>query len=79
MILVNGDVAIDGSFAYVSQQACIMNMSLRENILLGAEFDKRRYAQAVGVCALQEDFDILADGDQTEVSVYSLLTKTSAS
>ncbi|XP_033637621.1 multidrug resistance-associated protein 5-like [Asterias rubens] len=67
MILVNGDVAIDGSFAYVSQQACIMNMSLRENILLGAEFDKRRYAQAVGVCALQEDFDILADGDQTEI------------
>jgi ATP-binding cassette subfamily C (CFTR/MRP) protein 5 len=38
-----GRVSVDGSFAYVSQQAWIMNSSLRDNILFGEAFDPKRY------------------------------------
>ncbi|XP_022095164.1 multidrug resistance-associated protein 5-like [Acanthaster planci] len=67
MILIDGKVAVDGSFAYVSQQACIMNVTLRENILMGAEFNQERYDQAINACALQDDIEILPDGDETEI------------
>ncbi|XP_038051020.1 multidrug resistance-associated protein 5-like [Patiria miniata] len=67
MILMDGRVAVDGSFAYVSQQACIMNVTLRENVLMGAEFQKGLYDRAVRVCALRDDLDVLADGDETEI------------
>ena len=40
MTLLEGNVAAGGTFAYVSQQAWILNNSLRENIVFG-----RRYNQ----------------------------------
>lgn len=43
MILERGRVSVDGSFAYVSQQAWIINCTLRENILFGEPFDAERY------------------------------------
>lgn len=39
----HGRVSIEGSFAYVAQQAWIMNSSLRENILFGETFDPKKY------------------------------------
>lgn len=39
MVLEKGRIAVDGSFAYVSQQAWIMNCSLRGNILFGELYD----------------------------------------
>jgi ATP-binding cassette subfamily C (CFTR/MRP) protein 5 len=42
MILAQGRVTIDGSFAYVSQQAWIINCTLRDNILFGETFDVER-------------------------------------
>ena len=42
MILVQGRVTVDGSFAYVSQQAWIINCTLRDNILFGETFDVER-------------------------------------
>lgn len=41
--LQNGHVSIDGSIAYVSQQAWIMNCSLKDNILFGESFDGKRF------------------------------------
>ena len=67
MIHVDGSVAVDGSFAYVPQQACILNMTLRENILFGLEFDEDRYVDVVEACGLAPDLEILANGDLTEV------------
>lgn len=43
MKIDQGRVSVDGSFAYVSQQAWIMNSSLRDNILFGEAFDPKRY------------------------------------
>ena len=43
MKLDRGSVALDGLFAYVSQQAWIMNCSLKDNILFGEPFDAKKY------------------------------------
>lgn len=40
MTLLEGNVAASGGFAYVAQQAWILNDSLRENILFGKEYDE---------------------------------------
>lgn len=42
MRLKNGSVGVDGKFAYVAQQAWIINATVRENITFGAEFDSKR-------------------------------------
>lgn len=42
MTLIEGSIAVGGTFAYVAQQAWILNASLRDNILFGKEFDEER-------------------------------------
>jgi len=46
MKVEEGTVSIDGSFAYVSQQAWIMNCSLQDNILFGESFDAKKYGSS---------------------------------
>ena len=60
-------VLLQGSVAYVAQQAWIQNATLRDNILFGAEYDKKWYDQVVEACALNPDLAILPDGDLTEI------------
>ena len=56
-----------GSTAYVPQQAWIQNSSLRDNILFGQRFDRKRYSKVIDACALKPDLEILPGGDQTEI------------
>lgn len=44
MTLLEGTVAVDGDFAYVAQQAWILNSSFRDNILFGKEMEEERWA-----------------------------------
>ncbi|XP_071488722.1 ATP-binding cassette sub-family C member 5-like [Diadema antillarum] len=67
MIKTDGSVAVDGKFAYVPQQACIFNTTLRENILFGLDFDNDRYVEVIEACGLAPDLEILANGDLTEI------------
>ncbi|CAI7761253.1 unnamed protein product [Closterium sp. NIES-53] len=60
-------VTINGSLAYCSQQAWIMNTSLRENILFGHEYEEDRYNAILDACALRKDLAALPDGDSTEI------------
>lgn len=39
MTLLEGKVAVSGGFAYVSQQAWILNDSLKENIMFGNKYN----------------------------------------
>jgi ATP-binding cassette subfamily C (CFTR/MRP) protein 12 len=39
-LLEKGQVSVDGSLALVSQQAWIFNGTLRDNILMGSEFNQ---------------------------------------
>lgn len=42
MTLLEGSVALRGRLAYVSQQAWILNATLRDNILFGQEYQEDR-------------------------------------
>ncbi|XP_035692368.1 multidrug resistance-associated protein 5-like isoform X1 [Branchiostoma floridae] len=67
MRLLKGKVATDGNYAYVAQQAWILNSSVRDNILFGQPFDKEKYDRVCYACSLLPDFQQLPDGDQTEI------------
>ncbi|XP_051884033.1 ATP-binding cassette sub-family C member 12 isoform X2 [Pristis pectinata] len=67
MNLHNGIVAVNGSLAFVSQQAWIFHGTIRENILFGKMFDEERYEKVVEVCSLEQDLAMLPFGDLTEV------------
>nr|XP_044617386.1 ATP-binding cassette sub-family C member 12 isoform X7 [Equus asinus] len=67
MQLRQGTVAVNGTLAYVSQQAWIFHGNVRENILFGEKYDHQRYQHTVRVCALQEDLSSLPYGDLTEL------------
>ncbi|KAG8516048.1 Multidrug resistance-associated protein 5 [Galemys pyrenaicus] len=49
MTLLEGSIAVNGTFAYVAQQAWILNATLRDNILFGKEFDEERQ-EMFGFC-----------------------------
>uniref|UniRef100_A0A6I8QHH6 ATP-binding cassette sub-family C member 5 n=1 Tax=Xenopus tropicalis TaxID=8364 RepID=A0A6I8QHH6_XENTR len=67
MTLLEGSIAVSGSFAYVAQQAWILNATLRDNILFGKEFDEEEYNAVLNVCCLRPDLAILPNGDLTEI------------
>ncbi|XP_067906009.1 ATP-binding cassette sub-family C member 12 [Heterodontus francisci] len=67
MYLHNGVVAINGSFAFVSQQAWIFHGTVRGNILFGKIYHEKRYKKVIEVCSLEHDLTILPFGDLTEI------------
>uniref|UniRef100_A0A4W6BT85 ATP-binding cassette sub-family C member 5 n=1 Tax=Lates calcarifer TaxID=8187 RepID=A0A4W6BT85_LATCA len=67
MTLLEGNVAASGGFAYVSQQAWILNDSLKENILFGNEYDQEKYNAVLEACCLLPDLAELPYGDMTEI------------
>ncbi|XP_033887088.3 multidrug resistance-associated protein 1-like isoform X1 [Acipenser ruthenus] len=68
----NGRVSLQGSVAYVPQQAWIQNATLRDNIVFGQERKERWYQQVVEACALVDDLEILPAGDETEIGEKGL-------
>lgn len=57
-----------GKSSYVPQEAWLNNLTLRENIVFGKDFEEERYNTTVKVCALERDLTLLAHGDQTEIA-----------
>lgn len=49
MTLLEGSIAVSGTFAYVAQQAWILNATLRDNILFGKEYDEERFVTPMGL------------------------------
>ncbi|KAF9933078.1 Multidrug resistance-associated protein 1 [Linnemannia zychae] len=62
-----GSVRIRGRIAYAAQQAWIVNMTLRDNITFGLEFDQEKYDHIVAASGLLPDIAMLPAGDQTEI------------
>uniref|UniRef100_A0A672RNR7 ATP-binding cassette sub-family C member 5 n=1 Tax=Sinocyclocheilus grahami TaxID=75366 RepID=A0A672RNR7_SINGR len=67
MTLLEGNVAVNGDFAYVAQQAWILNASFRDNILFGKEMEEERYQAILSACCLRPDLAILPNADLTEI------------
>ncbi|GAB1607734.1 resistance-associated 1-like [Argonauta hians] len=64
---LRGDVEVQGSIAYVPQEAWIQNKTVRDNILFGKPFNKKWYNEVIEACALKPDFATLPGGDKTEI------------
>uniref|UniRef100_A0A4W6CQ66 ATP-binding cassette, sub-family C (CFTR/MRP), member 2 n=1 Tax=Lates calcarifer TaxID=8187 RepID=A0A4W6CQ66_LATCA len=62
-----GFINIQGSLAFVPQQAWIQNATLRDNILFGSPHEERRFQEVIQACALGPDLELLAGGDLTEI------------
>ena len=67
MKLTSGQSNVSGKIALVTQQSWIFNGTVRDNILIGSEFDKEWYSSVVENCALARDLQLLEKGDLTEV------------
>ncbi|KAI9222632.1 ABC transporter type 1, transmembrane domain-containing protein, partial [Blastocladiella britannica] len=63
----SGTVTVRGQVAFVTQQAWILNTSLRENIAFGLPYDEKRYNRVIDACALRRDLESLAQGDETVI------------
>nr|KAF6318133.1 ATP binding cassette subfamily C member 11 [Pipistrellus kuhlii] len=72
MHLLEGAVGVRGSLAYVPQQAWLVSGSVRDNILMGSQWDQARYRQALHCCCLARDLEILPFGDSTEIGERGL-------
>ncbi|KAJ1329416.1 ATP-binding cassette subfamily C (CFTR/MRP) member 1 [Microdochium nivale] len=62
-----GEIVLGASRAFCPQYAWIQNATLRENILFGKDLDRAWYKEIIKACALQQDLDMLPDGDATEI------------
>jgi ABC-type transport system involved in cytochrome bd biosynthesis fused ATPase/permease subunit len=58
---------VQGSVAYVPQQAWIQNLTLRDNVLFSRGFHDNRYREIIKACALEPDLETLTGGDLTEI------------
>lgn len=65
--ITKGDISVSGRLSYASQEPWLFAGSVRQNILFGSPYDKKRYRQVVEVCALWKDFKQLHSGDKTVV------------
>ncbi|XP_061766165.1 canalicular multispecific organic anion transporter 1 [Nerophis ophidion] len=63
----NGFINIQGSLAFVPQQAWIQNATLRDNVMFGSPRDETRLQEVIQACALAPDLELLPGGDMTEI------------
>ncbi|KAJ5733265.1 hypothetical protein N7533_013712 [Penicillium manginii] len=67
MRVTEGTVRMSTTRSFCPQYAWIQNTSVRNNVLFGKEYDEAWYNQVIDACALSPDFEILPNGDQTEI------------
>ncbi|ELR46534.1 hypothetical protein M91_14136, partial [Bos mutus] len=62
-----GQVSVHGRIAYVSQQPWVFPGTVKSNILFGKKYKEDRYEEVIRACALEEDLQLLEEGDLTEI------------
>ncbi|XP_046823149.1 probable multidrug resistance-associated protein lethal(2)03659 isoform X2 [Vespa crabro] len=63
----SGNLQVNGSISYASQEPWLFAGSVRQNILFGQAMDQVRYNNVIKVCQLKRDFTLLPYGDKTIV------------
>ncbi|KAH0609923.1 uncharacterized protein H6S33_012469 [Morchella sextelata] len=61
------ETGLTDSVAYCAQQAWLVNDTIKNNILFASPYDEERYHAVLIACSLERDFQILDNGDETEV------------
>ncbi|XP_043708769.1 ABC transporter C family member 14 isoform X2 [Telopea speciosissima] len=64
---ISGTVRVCGTTAYVAQTSWIQNGTIQDNILFGLPMNTERYREAIRVCCLEKDLEMMEFGDQTEI------------
>lgn len=67
LIIVSGTKELNGRISYASQEPWVFGATVRQNILFGSEYNKKRYQEVVRVCNLEKDFQQFTDGDLSVV------------
>eukprot|EP01022_Parablepharisma_sp_SALTPOND_P000205 TRINITY_DN1008_c0_g1_i2.p1 TRINITY_DN1008_c0_g1~~TRINITY_DN1008_c0_g1_i2.p1 ORF type:complete len:672 (-),score=46.28 TRINITY_DN1008_c0_g1_i2:3532-5547(-) len=62
-----GRVSAAGKIAYLSHDAWIVNDTLKNNVIMDKELVQEKYESIIKICQLNEDIELLAKGDQTEI------------
>lgn len=65
--LDDGSITINGTLSYAGQEPWLFEGTIRNNIVFVEEYDEQRYNEIIHVCALERDFRLLPNGDQTIV------------
>ncbi|XP_054082256.1 ATP-binding cassette sub-family C member 4 [Zeugodacus cucurbitae] len=65
--ITDGDVVIHGELSYAAQEPWLFTGTVRNNILFGEPYDRKRYNEVTKCCALSTDFQQLSNGDKTIV------------
>jgi ABC-type multidrug transport system fused ATPase/permease subunit len=66
-LATKADWITDSAIAYVAQIPWIENASIKANVLFGLPDDPERYQKVIFACALEKDFEMMPDGDQTDI------------
>jgi ATP-binding cassette subfamily C (CFTR/MRP) protein 4 len=54
MPFIKGDIKLNGSVFYVTQEAWIFSSTIKQNILFGKEYSKEKFDQIIKLCALRD-------------------------
>ncbi|DBA03050.1 TPA: hypothetical protein N0F65_003238 [Lagenidium giganteum] len=54
--------------AYCPQEHWLQTLTIKDNIMFGSAWDNTKYMQVLDACGLNEDLQLLAEGDLTRVS-----------
>lgn len=65
--IIEGGVVMQGELSYASQEPWLFTGTVRNNILFGEQYERKRYQEVTKCCALATDFQQLSNGDKTIV------------
>lgn len=52
--ILSGDMVVNGSIAYVSQESWVFGGTVRQNILFGKDYIEAAYNEVIKACDLQK-------------------------
>ncbi|CAD5229343.1 unnamed protein product [Bursaphelenchus okinawaensis] len=62
-----GQVSIGGTVGYVPSVPCVLNGTVRENILFGQPLNSQRYSKVISAASLTKDLETLPCNEKSEV------------
>jgi ABC-type transport system involved in cytochrome bd biosynthesis fused ATPase/permease subunit len=65
--VLNSQTGLREYISYAAQTPWLEQLTIKQNILFGSDYNEKRYKDVVECCALKPDLDMLEDGDETEI------------
>ena len=67
LFIKKGKISKNGQIAYIPQTSFLMNETIKQNIVFGKKYEKKKLDKILKICELQDDLDILPGGLETEI------------